>query len=564
MSFENLGLDPAILGALASSGYTDPTPVQTEAIPLVLAGHDLMVSAQTGSGKTAAFMLPALQKLAVPSPVEGRGPRILVLTPTRELATQITTAAEKYGKNLPRIRMGSILGGMPYPVQNKMLSSRLDILVATPGRLLDHIGRGRIDFSRLEILVIDEADRMLDMGFIADVEEIGKALPATRQTLMFSATFDGPIADLAQHILKEPKRLSIAGAKTKHENIEQRLLYTDDMGHKNRLLDHLLRDVAVNQALVFTSTKAHADDLADRLAIEGFDAAALHGDMSQRDRNRTLLGMRQGRIRVLVATDVAARGIDVQGITHVFNYDLPRQAEDYVHRIGRTGRAGRAGIAISFAGGRDAGQVKQIERYTAQTIPVHTVVGHEPRYASAIQRKPGPRPSGARNGKPAYRGEGRPAPRHDGAYEQRSNGGHGNHGGQPERAQGGYRGNANTDRPTGGFGGRNAAPRGEPRQGWGRNAVSTQPSQHVADPYDRQGDRFRAELRVQAERTASPYAAQPARRSRTQPFNRSAAPAQPRWAEDRRESHRRDDGIGGAERVRHQPQITTLKKKTHG
>ncbi|MEO8136686.1 MAG: DEAD/DEAH box helicase, partial [Betaproteobacteria bacterium] len=231
MPFDNLGLDPAILQALTSSGYTEPTPVQTDTIPLVLAGHDLMVSAQTGSGKTAAFMLPALQKLAVPSLVEGRGPRILVLTPTRELALQITTAAERYGRNLPRIKMGTILGGMPYPLQNKMLSARLDILVATPGRLLDHIGRGRLDFSRLEILVIDEADRMLDMGFIDDVAEIGRALPATRQTLLFSATFEGAITKLAQTILKDPKRIAISGAQDKHENIEQRLLYTDDMGH---------------------------------------------------------------------------------------------------------------------------------------------------------------------------------------------------------------------------------------------------------------------------------------------------------------------------------------------
>ena len=387
MSFETLGLDPRILKSLEDSGYPTPTPVQSAAVPLVLAGHDLMVSAQTGSGKTAAFMLPALHRLATPSPVAGRGPRILVLTPTRELALQITTAADKYGRHLPKARIGSVLGGMPYPAQNKLLSSRLDILVATPGRLLDHIGRGKIDFSRLEIFVIDEADRMLDMGFIEDVEEIGRALPPTRQTLLFSATFDGPITKLGETILRDPQRLAMAGAKTRHENIEQRLLYADDMGHKNRLLDHLLRDIEVNQALVFTSTKAHADDLADRLAIEGFDAAALHGDMSQRDRTRTLNGMRLGRIRVLVATDVAARGLDVDGITHVINYDLPRQAEDYVHRIGRTGRAGRSGIAISFANDRDANQIRVIERFTAQTIPVHTVSGLEPRFAGSRERK---------------------------------------------------------------------------------------------------------------------------------------------------------------------------------
>ncbi len=517
MSFDSLGLDPKILQALATSGYTEPTPVQTATVPLVLAGHDLMVSAQTGSGKTAAFMLPALHKLAAPSAVAGRGPRILVLTPTRELALQITTAAEKYGKNLSRIKMGSILGGMPYPLQNKMLSSPLDILVATPGRLLDHIGRGRIDFSRLEILVIDEADRMLDMGFIDDVAEIGRALPATRQTLLFSATLEGAIAKLAQSILRDPRRVAIAGAQTKHENIEQRLLYTDDMGHKNRLLDHMLRDTLVNKALVFTSTKANADDLADRLGIEGFEAAALHGDMNQRERTRTLTGMRQGRIRVLVATDVAARGLDVEGITHVFNYDLPRQAEDYVHRIGRTGRAGRSGIAISFAGGRDTGQVKQIERYTAQPIPVHTVAGMEPRYPVSAQRKPG----GARPGN--SRGS-------TGRYDARP----------PARRENGVNGNTT---------------RTDSRQPWGKRQEWTtqapRPQQRVdADPYDRQGDRFRAELRVQAER--NPFAANSHRKTHVKPFNREQ-PAY-REQEDRR-------GNGAAPPVRRVPQVTVLAKK---
>ena len=516
LSFDSLGLDPKIMQALATSGYTEPTPVQIATVPLVLAGHDLMVSAQTGSGKTAAFMLPALHKLATPSTVSGRGPRILVLTPTRELALQITTAAEKYGKNLPRIKMGSILGGMPYPLQNKMLSSPLDILVATPGRLLDHIGRGRIDFSRLEILVIDEADRMLDMGFIDDVAEIGRSLPKTRQTLLFSATLEGAIAKLAETILREPQRVAIAGGQTKHENIEQRLLYTDDMGHKNRLLDHLLRDAEVNQALVFTSTKANADDLADRLAIEGFEAAALHGDMNQRERTRTLTGMRQGRIRVLVATDVAARGLDVLGITHVFNYDLPRQAEDYVHRIGRTGRAGRSGIAISFAGGRDTGQVKQIERYTAQSIPVHTVAGMEPRYPISSPRKPGARPSTSRGSSSRY--DARPPARRDGGA------------------------NGNTART-------------DSRQPWGKKqewaAQPPRPQQRVdADPYDRQGDRFRAELRVQAER--NPFAASGNRKTHVKPFNRE----QPsyREADDRR-------GNGAAPPVRRMPQVTVLAKK---
>ena len=536
MSFETLGLDPRILQALSASGYTEPTPVQTAAIPLVLAGADLMVSAQTGSGKTAAFMLPALHKLASPSAVGGRGPRILVLTPTRELALQITTAATKYGKDLPRIKTGSILGGMPYPLQNKMLSSPLDILIATPGRLLDHIGRGRIDFSRLEILVIDEADRMLDMGFIDDVAEIGRSLPATRQTLLFSATFEGAITKLAQGILKDPQRVAIDGVQTKHENIEQRLLYTDDMSHKNRLLDHLLRDNEVNQALVFTSTKANADDLADRLAIEGFEVAALHGDMNQRERTRTLTGMRQGRIRILVATDVAARGLDVQGITHVINYDLPRQAEDYVHRIGRTGRAGRSGIAISFAGGRDVGQVKQIERYTAQLIPVHTVVGLEPRFA-----KPSGRPSGAS------------------AHPTRTR--------SSNSARTGERQPASGARPPAD---RRPPPRTESRQRWGgkqewaprsNTATTAAPGAREADPYDRQGDRFRAELRLQAERNASNGGNAAPRNGGKKPFSRDAAartsspsPAYPSFREV-------DDYRAGTAAPRRMPKVTVLHKK---
>ncbi|MGH9593594.1 MAG: DEAD/DEAH box helicase, partial [Bryobacteraceae bacterium] len=295
---------------------------------------------------------------------------------------------------------------MPYPLQNKLLSGHVDILVATPGRLIDHIGRGRIDFSRLELLVLDEADRMLDMGFIDDVETIAAATPAARQTLLFSATLDGVIGNLAQRLLKNPKRISVTAARARHEHIEQRLMYVDDMAHKNRLLDHLLRDTGLNQALVFTATKRDADVLADDLAAQGHSAAALHGDMSQRDRNRTLLNMRKGSVRVLVATDVAARGLDVSGITHVINFDLPKFAEDYVHRIGRTGRAGASGIAVSFASSRDLGYLKNIERYTGHSITAHTVSGMEPKM------KPRPPRQGIRkNEGTAHRKAGN-APRH--------------------------------------------------------------------------------------------------------------------------------------------------------
>jgi superfamily II DNA/RNA helicase len=424
-SFATLGLDPAILKAVQDAGYTVPSPIQAQAIPEVLAGHDLMASAQTGTGKTAAFILPALQRLSVQSEVRSKGPRVLVLTPTRELAQQVSDAANKYGKNM-RLKVVSILGGMPYPLQNKLLSGFVDVLVATPGRLIDHIERGRIDFSRLEMLVLDEADRMLDMGFIDDVERIAAATPATRQTLLFSATLDGVIGNLAQRLLKSPKRISVASVQARHENIEQRLMYVDDMAHKNRLLDHLLRDVDLNQALVFTATKRDADSLADELSAAGHAAAALHGDMNQRERNRTLLNLRRGNVRVLVATDVAARGIDVAGITHVINFDLPKFAEDYVHRIGRTGRGGASGIAVSFASNRDAMNLKKIERYTGQPIKAHTVEGMEPKF------KPRPASSQPRSG--AGRGNG-------GGFNNRGNGG-------------GFNGRSNG----GGFNSRHSAP----------------------------------------------------------------------------------------------------------
>ncbi|MDP1635923.1 MAG: DEAD/DEAH box helicase, partial [Gallionellaceae bacterium] len=342
-----------------------------------------------------------------------------VLTPTRELAQQVSDAANKYGKNM-RVKEVSILGGMPYPLQNKLLSGFVDILVATPGRLIDHIERGRIDFSRLEMLVLDEADRMLDMGFIDDVERIAAATPKTRQTLLFSATLDGAIGNLAMRLLKSPKRISITSAQARHENIDQRLMYVDDMAHKNRLLDHLLRDVDLNQALVFTATKRDADMLADELSAAGHAAAALHGDMNQRERNRTLLNLRKGNVRVLVATDVAARGIDVAGITHVINFDLPKFAEDYVHRIGRTGRAGASGIAVSFASNRDAMNLKKIERFTGQPIKAHTVEGMEPKF------KPRPASSAPRSGAPRGNGggyAGRNSNSNGGGYAGRSNNG---------------------------------------------------------------------------------------------------------------------------------------------
>jgi superfamily II DNA/RNA helicase len=402
LSFANLNLHPAILRAIEESGYTTPTPIQAQAIPEIMAGHDLMASAQTGTGKTAAFTLPALNLLATPHPSRSRGPRILVLTPTRELAAQVNDAARKYGKHM-RARCVSIVGGMPYPLQNKLLSQPLDILVATPGRLLDHMERGRIDMSRLQMLVLDEADRMLDMGFMPDVERICNALSAERQTLLFSATLEGVIGTLASKMLKNPKTIQVAAQKEKHANIEQRLHFVDDMTHKNKLLEHLLIAPEVNQVIVFTSTKRHADLLAEDLYAAGHKTAALHGDMTQGARNRTLTKLRHGDVKVLVATDVAARGIDINGITHVINYDLPKFAEDYVHRIGRTGRAGKTGIAVSFASHADRFQVRKIEQFTGQRIEASIIEGFEPKRPAPRTDHNSDRPRGKPGNKAGFK-----------------------------------------------------------------------------------------------------------------------------------------------------------------
>ncbi|HEY8026281.1 MAG TPA: DEAD/DEAH box helicase [Burkholderiaceae bacterium] len=450
MTFEAIGLHTSVLKALTEAGYTVPTPVQNQAIPAAIAGRDLMVSSQTGSGKTAAFMLPALHKFALAAeqqPVAGgktpnqeaqsarsRGdrprfkaaqPKMLVLTPTRELALQVTTATDKYGSHMRRVRAVSILGGMPYPKQMQLLAKNPEILVATPGRLIDHMESGKIDFSQLEILVLDEADRMLDMGFIEDIEKIVDATPATRQTMLFSATLDGVVGNMAKRITRDPLVIQISSAGAKHDNIQQRVHFVDDLSHKNRLLDHLLRDTTMDQAVVFTATKRDADTIADRLNIAGFSAAALHGDMHQGARNRTLDSMRRGQVRVLVATDVAARGIDVPTITHVFNYDLPKFPEDYVHRIGRTGRAGRQGLAVSLVNHAEGVNVKRIERFTKQIIPVDIIEGFEPKKTASSARpgnkpggwKPGDKRGGSGTGaKPSQRTFSKPgaAPRKDG------------------------------------------------------------------------------------------------------------------------------------------------------
>lgn len=379
MPFTHLQLAPSILKAVNLCGYHGPTPIQEKAIPRALEGIDLIASAQTGTGKTAAFMLPALHRIASPSKGKGKGPRVLVLTPTRELANQVTDATRMYGKFM-RIHSGSILGGMPYFEQQRFLARPVDIIVATPGRLIDHMERGRIDFSRLELLVLDEADRMLDMGFSEAVSSIAAATPNTRQTLMFTATWNKNLAALGGRLLKEPVRIEIAGKKVTLDQIEQRVLVADDMQHKSRMLHRIIADKAVTRALIFSGTKRHADQLARELSEQGHAVEALHGDMSQNARNRAIMKMRQGKVRLLVATDVAARGIDVAGISHVINYDLPNNAEDYVHRIGRTGRAGASGTAISFVSQREIDSLRRIEYYIKQKLPPQAMPGLEPRF----------------------------------------------------------------------------------------------------------------------------------------------------------------------------------------
>jgi superfamily II DNA/RNA helicase len=412
-SFADLGLSADIVSALTATGYSTPTLVQQRAIPAALAGRDLLVSSPTGSGKTAAFMLPAIERFAQLQKQNSQGngqngavardgerrrpssvarPTMLVLTPTRELALQVTTASETYGKHLRRLRTVSILGGVPYRQQLALLAKSPEILVATPGRLLDHLERGKIDLSQLSILVLDEADRMLDMGFIDDIETIVKATPAERQTLLFSATIDGKISSLTQRLLRNPERIEIMQRPEQRANIAQSMHWVDDRAHKDRLLTHLLADQGLDQAIVFTATKNDADQLAARLSDAGFASAPLHGDLPQGARNRTIRALRERKVRVLVATDVAARGIDIPGVTHVFNYDLPKFAEDYVHRIGRTGRAGRTGSAVSLVHHAEGQALKRIERYTHQRLPVNVIAGFEPR------RTPSSSPSGARSG----------------------------------------------------------------------------------------------------------------------------------------------------------------------
>src|SRR5688572_23674107 len=399
MSFSTLGLDSSLLDNLTRLGYSEPTPVQRAAIPAILAGADLLVSSQTGSGKTAAFVLPGLQRLRTAPRLEGKGPRMLVLTPTRELAMQVQKATHGYCSG-QKLLTACLVGGVAYGKQLVQIRKPVDIVIATPGRLKDHLDRGSVDLRRVELLVLDEADRMLDLGFQDELDSIVARAPRERQTLLFSATLAGVVGHLAGRVTRDPQRIEITRRQEPKPDITQHALIADNEAHKGRMLDALLRETDVEQALVFTAMKRTAAELTLSLLGKGFTAGALHGDMQQKDRTRTLNQLRDGRMRVLVATDVAARGIDVPGINLVVNYDAPRQAEDYVHRIGRTGRAGRAGIAVTFLGHADSHLVRQIERFTGNTVSFMEIPGLEPRTRG--ERKPDPRRGGRSEQRPRY------------------------------------------------------------------------------------------------------------------------------------------------------------------
>ena len=357
MRFEDLGLGPELLRAIEESGYTQPTPIQERAIPSVLEGKDVMCCAQTGTGKTAAFALPILQRL---SEKERTNLRALVLVPTRELAIQVGKSLNEYGKHLDLVAT-TAFGGVPIEPQQMMLRHGVDILVATPGRLIDHMWRGNIDYRNTEYLVLDEADRMLDMGFIKDVTEIIREIPVERQSMLFSATLDREIVSLAKNILRHPVRIEVAPPATTLDEVDQ-FLVRAERGRKRSVIEDLIRSEQMTRAIVFVRTKAGASNLARHLKERGIRASAMHGDRSQTDRVLTLEGFRAGRIHILVATDIAARGLDVDDVSHVVNFDLPYAAEDYVHRIGRTARAGRRGMAISLVGPDDAAGAEAIER----------------------------------------------------------------------------------------------------------------------------------------------------------------------------------------------------------
>lgn len=381
MSFDHFPFVPELSRSIQDLGYKEPTSIQSQVIPSILEGKDVRGLAPTGTGKTAAFLLPTLHKMTKPLEKKPSGPRALILVPTRELGMQIATQGNKYSKYLPKVKIVCIAGGVPYHKQLPKLKRPYDILVATPGRLIDLMRQKKIRLREIELLILDEADMMLDMGFMPSVEEILAQVPEKKQTLLFSATFDKRVKSLSEKIMKNPIDVKVERSIKEPAHIEQKLYYATDRSHKNTLLTRLLEDPTREHTIIFTATKVYADQLALELSEKGYKAKALHGDMHQRKRTKTIETMRKGQIEILVATDVASRGIDIQSITHVINYDLPRNPEDYVHRIGRTGRAGAKGIALSFAFDREKHLVKKIQELTSQTLLTEVIAGLEPKPA---------------------------------------------------------------------------------------------------------------------------------------------------------------------------------------
>lgn len=399
MTFESLGLTDPLLRAVHDTGYTTPTPIQAQAIPAVIAGRDLMAAAQTGTGKTAGFTLPMLQLLDNKPPVKGNRVRALVLTPTRELAAQVQDSVFTYGKYL-KLRSAVVFGGVNINPQMMKLRRGVDVLVATPGRLLDLYQQNAIRFDDIEILVLDEADRMLDMGFIHDIKRIMALLPKQRQNLLFSATFSSEIRQLAKTVTNNPVEIDISPRNSTVTTIAQKV-HTVDKSRKAELLSHMIRTENWHQVLVFNRTKHGADKLVKQLGRDNIQAAAIHGNKSQPQRTRALADFKQDRIQVLVATDIASRGIDIDQLSHVVNFDLPNVPEDYVHRIGRTGRAGASGTAISLVSADEIKQLQDIERLINRKIEREDIEGFVPDHtvpASVSSRPSGKKPQ-ANNGR---------------------------------------------------------------------------------------------------------------------------------------------------------------------
>jgi ATP-dependent RNA helicase RhlE len=422
MSFESLGLAPALLRALADQGYANPTPIQAAAIPVVLEGVDLLAAAQTGTGKTAAFALPLLQHLSTRPPSVGRRPSALILTPTRELAAQVNDSLRDYGKHL-RINTATIFGGVSMGPQIQSLRRGVDIVIATPGRLIDHMQQRTIDLSGVEVLVLDEADRMLDMGFLPALKRILTAVPRKRQTLLFSATFAPPIKALAMQFMHQPREVSVSPPNTVASTVTHRV-HPVDASRKRDLLLHVLSQDSRRQTLVFSRTKHGADKLVRFLETSGMRSAAIHGNKSQNARTRALSDFKTGRVTVLVATDIAARGIDIDQLPMVINFDLPMVAEDYVHRIGRTGRAGIEGVAVSLVSHEEAGLLRDIRTLLKDDIEVSDIAGYAPSQPLRLDAN-APRPAqGQRQPRQPQQRQGK-APSHRPHGHAQSNGGGG-------------------------------------------------------------------------------------------------------------------------------------------